>query len=87
MLWLANSGRTPLAVACRQLALARTAVRIPFEIAVHRPSAEICGESMNAHTRKQVLILGGGFGGLHTALELETKLARDSDVAITLINR
>ena len=42
---------------------------------------------MSADTRKQVLILGGGFGGLYTALGLERKLARDSDVAITLINR
>ena len=42
---------------------------------------------MSADTRKQVLILGGGFGGLYTALGLERRLARDSDVAITLINR
>jgi NADH dehydrogenase len=37
--------------------------------------------------RKQVLILGGGFGGLYTALELEKELARETDVEITLINR
>jgi NADH dehydrogenase len=37
--------------------------------------------------RKQVLILGGGFGGLYAALELEKRLARDPDVEITLINR
>jgi NADH dehydrogenase len=41
---------------------------------------------MSASTRKQVLILGGGFGGLYTALGLET-LARESDVEITLVNR
>ena len=42
---------------------------------------------MSASGRKQVLILGGGFGGLYTALGLERKLARDGDVAITLVNR
>ena len=42
---------------------------------------------MSANRRKQVLILGGGFGGLYTALGLEKKLARESDVAITLVNR
>jgi NADH:ubiquinone reductase (H+-translocating) len=45
------------------------------------------GKAMNATTRKQVLILGGGFGGLYTALGLEKTLARDSDVEITLVNR
>ncbi len=42
---------------------------------------------MSASERKQVLILGGGFGGLHTALGLEKTLARESDVQVTLINR
>ena len=42
---------------------------------------------MNARTPKQVLILGGGFGGLYTALGLEKTLARDSDVQVTLVNR
>lgn len=42
---------------------------------------------MNASTRKQVLILGGGFSGLYTALGLEKTLARDSDVQVTLVNR
>jgi NADH dehydrogenase len=36
---------------------------------------------------KQILILGGGFGGLYAALELEKTLARDPNVEITLINR
>lgn len=35
----------------------------------------------------RILILGGGFGGLYTALNLEKTLARDSDIEITLINR
>lgn len=43
----------------------------------------------NANTRKQVLILGGGFGGLYTALGLEKALARDPDmdIEVTLVNR
>jgi NADH dehydrogenase len=42
---------------------------------------------MSASSRKQVLILGGGFGGLYTALGLERTLARESGVKITLVNR
>src|SRR5687768_14872352 len=38
-------------------------------------------------TLKRVLILGGGFGGLYAALELERTLARDMDVEVTLVNR
>jgi len=34
-----------------------------------------------------ILILGSGFGGLYTALNLEKTLARDQDIEITLINR
>src|SRR5687767_12141895 len=40
---------------------------------------------MNGKTR--IIILGSGFGGLYTALNLEKTLARDSDIGITLINR
>ena len=35
----------------------------------------------------QIVILGGGFGGLTTALELEKALARRSDLQVTLVNR
>jgi NADH dehydrogenase len=35
----------------------------------------------------RVLILGGGFGGLYTALGLEKTVARDSGVRVTLVNR
>jgi NADH dehydrogenase len=41
----------------------------------------------NARARTQVLILGGGFGGLYTALGLEKMLARDGDIQVTLVNR
>jgi len=37
--------------------------------------------------RKRVLILGGGFAGLYTALVLEKKLAHDPGVEVTLVNR
>jgi NADH dehydrogenase len=35
----------------------------------------------------RVLILGGGFGGVYTALEMEKHLARRPDVEVTLITR
>src|SRR5262245_14411459 len=42
---------------------------------------------MSTGRKKQVLILGGGFGGLYAALEFEKTLARDPDVDVTLVNR
>jgi NADH dehydrogenase len=42
---------------------------------------------MPAHQIKRIVILGGGFGGLYTALELEKELAGDSSVSVTLVNR
>jgi len=37
--------------------------------------------------KTKILILGGGFGGVYTALELEKRLGKQSDVEITLVNR
>ncbi len=37
--------------------------------------------------RRHVVILGGGFGGVYTALEFEKILARDSSLDVTLVNR
>ena len=37
--------------------------------------------------KKRIIILGGGFGGLYTALNLEKTLAKDGDIEITLVNR
>ncbi len=38
-------------------------------------------------TPTRILVLGGGFGGLYTAIELEKQLSRHPDVEITLVNR
>ncbi len=37
--------------------------------------------------KQHIVILGGGFGGLYTALELEKSLSANSGVEITLVNR
>jgi NADH dehydrogenase len=42
---------------------------------------------MSANNKTRIIILGGGFGGLYTALHLEKTLARDADIEVTLINR
>ena len=41
----------------------------------------------DANRPERILILGSGFGGLYTALHLEKKLRRSSNVEITLVNR
>src|SRR6266436_184085 len=42
---------------------------------------------MTDSSKTRILILGGGFAGLHAAIHLDDTLARDPDVEITLINR
>ena len=42
---------------------------------------------MNAGKPHSVVILGGGFGGLYTALRLDKTIARRTDVEVTLVNR
>lgn len=42
---------------------------------------------MSASHKTKIVILGGGFAGLHAAMHLDNTLARDPDVEITLINR
>ena len=42
---------------------------------------------MSAADRRRIVILGGGFGGLYTALRLEKALARGADLDVTLVNR
>ena len=36
---------------------------------------------------EKIYILGGGFGGIYSAMELEHQLAGDRDIEITLVNR
>src|SRR5262245_64595442 len=36
---------------------------------------------------RRILILGGGFGGIYTALELERRLGGDAAVEVTLVTR
>jgi NADH dehydrogenase len=42
---------------------------------------------MRADEQKHVLILGGGFGGLYTALHLEKALKNEPRLSVTLVNR
>src|SRR6266536_3472978 len=42
---------------------------------------------MNEHKRQRVVILGGGFAGIYTALHLEKALGRRDDFEIVLINK
>jgi NADH dehydrogenase len=42
---------------------------------------------MRSDGRTRLLILGAGFGGVYTAMHLEKRLARASNVEITLVNR
>lgn len=39
------------------------------------------------NTSTKILILGGGFGGIYTALYLDKTLAREPNIEVTLINR
>src|SRR5438552_3781639 len=50
-------------------------------------STERCPLGNYMKKKTNILILGSGFGGLYTALDLEKTLARDEDIEITLINR
>src|SRR6266545_4247383 len=42
---------------------------------------------MSADRPPRIVILGGGFGGVYTALELERRLGKRSGVAVALVNR
>jgi NADH dehydrogenase len=43
--------------------------------------------SVSEPRKTRIVILGGGFGGLYAALELEKVLARRNDLQVTLVNR
>lgn len=40
-----------------------------------------------ASEKKKIVILGGGFGGVYAAMELEKRLKNDTSVEITLVNK
>jgi NADH:ubiquinone reductase (H+-translocating) len=42
---------------------------------------------MSEGQKIRIVILGGGFAGLHAAIHLDDTLARDPDIEITLVNR
>jgi NADH dehydrogenase len=42
---------------------------------------------MSDNGRTQIVILGGGFGSVYTAIHLEKQLAHEPNVDITLVNR
>ncbi|HEY2388895.1 MAG TPA: NAD(P)/FAD-dependent oxidoreductase [Candidatus Binatia bacterium] len=42
---------------------------------------------MSARTPTRIVIVGGGFGGVYTALELQRLLRRDRDVEVTIVSR
>jgi NADH:ubiquinone reductase (H+-translocating) len=42
---------------------------------------------VSAQQKTRILILGGGFAGLHAAMHLDDTLARDPGIEITLVNR
>src|SRR5262249_30010164 len=42
---------------------------------------------MSEQAKIRILILGGGFAGLHAAMHLDDTLARDPDIEVTLVNR
>ncbi len=42
---------------------------------------------MTTQNKKRILILGGGFGGMYTAMHLDRTLAHDSDIEVTLVGQ
>lgn len=42
---------------------------------------------MTGKIRKRILILGGGFGGIYTAMTLQKRLRRRTDIEIALVNQ
>jgi NADH:ubiquinone reductase (H+-translocating) len=42
---------------------------------------------MSEQKKIRIVILGGGFAGLHAAIHLDDTLARDPDIEVTLVNR
>jgi NADH dehydrogenase len=76
----AQVSRTPLAY------IAPTELRL-LKVTPHPYISPMTPADQNhASEKTQILILGGGFGGLYAALHLDKTLARDPDIEITLVN-
>jgi NADH dehydrogenase FAD-containing subunit len=41
---------------------------------------------MSEKGKTRVLVLGGGFGGMYTAIHLDKTFGRDPNIEITLVN-
>ncbi len=61
-------------------------LRLPFR---HPPALidRLGFEAMTSKKTTNILILGGGFGGVYTALEFQRRLKKTDDVVVTLVNR
>jgi NADH dehydrogenase len=53
----------------------------------HDGLGQMAASDTSIGTRTRVVILGGGFGGIYTALRLEQALARGAALEVTLVNR
>jgi len=42
---------------------------------------------MTAHARQRILIVGGGFGGIYTAMRLQKAVKGRTDIALALIDQ
>ena len=63
--------------------------RLPGGGDVERKGFDGCGTAggWGSTGTKRVMILGGGFGGVYAALQLEKVLAKRHDIQVTLVNR
>src|SRR6266849_37282 len=53
----------------------------------NRQSSGCWSTVMSEQKKIRIVVLGGGFAGLHAAIHLDDTLARDPDIEITLVNR
>jgi NADH:ubiquinone reductase (H+-translocating) len=53
----------------------------------HSTDNEIEGKQMKTQSKKRIVILGGGFGGMYTAMHLDRSLASDPDIEVMLVSQ